>query len=151
MKNLIIQPQGPKGAASIPFILGIGVLVLLIAISITSVELVRAYLAQAREGGTQAREYADAGLRDGLMKIARDATFSIPDPGYYQIEMATSGCALMNACIRVSVSSSTASSSDPKIVKSVGYFRAARIGLSAQVLYDPKLRGNINVLNVNQF
>lgn len=139
------------GAASIPFVLGIGVLVLLIAISITSVELVRTYLAQAREGGTQAREYAEAGLRDGLIKIARDATLSIPDPTYYQIEMVTSGCTLMNACIRVSVSSSTASTSDPKIIRSIGYFRSARIGLLARVLYDTRARGNISVQSVSQF
>jgi hypothetical protein len=151
MKKTGLKRVRERGAASIPFVLGMGVLVLLIAISITSVELMRVYLAQANIHGIQAREYAEVGLRDALMKIARDSTYSIPDPNFYPINLSSDGCTSLTACARVSVSSSTATTSDPKIIKSIGYYKAARIGLIAEILYDPASRGKINVINVSQF
>lgn len=139
------------GAASIPFVLGISALVFVIAISITSIELSRAYLTQAIVSGMQAREFAEVGLRDALFKIARDATFAVPSPSFYTIEMATSGCVTLTACVRVSVGSSTATTSEPKVITSIGYFKAGRIGLSADVVYDVKGRGGISVTRVTKF
>jgi hypothetical protein len=139
-----------KGAASIPLVLGIGILVFLIAISVTSVETARIYLTQANTDGAQAMQYAELGVRDALLQLARDRNLGTSTPLLYTIEMATSGCATMRACTQVAINGGGAIASSPKVVSALGYYRNARKGLEAQIIYDGSGWGALQVVGLNE-
>lgn len=139
-----------KGAASIPLVLGIGILVFLIAISVTSVETARIYLTQANTDGAQAMQYAEIGERDALMQLARNRNFGTTTPAVYVIDMATSGCATLRACVQVAVSSGEGTITSPKIVSALGYYRNARKGLQATVVFDNTGWGALSVMSLSE-
>jgi hypothetical protein len=139
-----------KGAASIPLVLGIGILVFLIAISVTSVETARIYLTQANVDGAQAMQYAEIGERDALMQLARNRNFGTTTPAIYAIEMATSGCVTLRACAQVAVSNGAGTATSPKIVSVLGYYRNARKGLQAAVVFDDSGWGALRIVSFSE-
>lgn len=140
-----------RGAASLPLVIGLGILVFLVAISVASVETTRIYLQQANTDGGQALEYARLGTRDALEQLARDRDLgSGTSTIVYAIPMATSGCVMMNACIRIAIDAGSGSSTAPKTIAALGYYRNARRGLQAQIVYDPSRWGAINITSVSE-
>ncbi|HXK37668.1 MAG TPA: hypothetical protein VJ579_01215 [Candidatus Paceibacterota bacterium] len=139
-----------KGAASIPLVLGIGILVFLIAISVTSVETARIYLTQANADGAQAMQYAQTGLRDALQQLARNRDVGTSTAIVFNIEMATSGCATLRACARVAVSNGIGTVESPKIISALGYHRNARKGLQAEVVLDTSGWGTLRVTTLGE-
>lgn len=145
-----MSTQRQRGAASIPLVLGIGVLVFLIAISVTSVETSRVYLTQANTDGAQAMQYAEIGIRDALMQLARNRNFGTSSPVIYAIEMATSGCVTLRACAHVAVDTGAGTVLLPKIVSALGYYRNARKGLEARVVFDTSGWGALGLVGLNE-
>lgn len=139
-----IKIQSTKGAASIPLVMGVGILLFLIVISIASVETARIYLVQANLDGTQAFEYTEAGVRDALENITRDNTFGSTTITY-KIEMATSGCVTYKSCIKVAVSPTISTSTTGRIIGSIGYYKSAVRGLETTILFDPDDFGRISI------
>jgi Tfp pilus assembly protein PilX len=130
-----------RGAASILLVMGLGILILLIVISVTSVETARLYLSQANVDGAQAYEHAQAGARDALMQISRNnniGTTSIR----YQVEMAEEGCGKLNACADVAISPLSTSTTG-RIVGSIGYYKSARRGIEVIISFDLEDFGKI--------
>lgn len=139
-----------KGAASIPLVLGIGILVFLIAISVTSVETARIYLTQANTDGAQALQYAEGGIRDALEQLARDRDLGTTTPVVFNIDMATSGCVTLRACTQVAINNSASATSTARIISALGYYRNARKGLQASVLFDPSGWGALSVSTLTE-
>jgi Tfp pilus assembly protein PilX len=145
-----MSTQEAKGAASIPLVLGIGILVFLIAMSVTSVETARIYLTQANTDGAQALQYAESGVRDALLQLARNRDVGTSTPISFEIEMATSGCSTLRACARVAVNNGEGTESSPRIVSALGYYRNARKGLEAKVVFDVSGWGALRVLSLSE-
>lgn len=139
-----------KGAASIPLVLGIGILVFLIAISVTSIETTRIYLTQANIDGAQAMQYAQSGLRDALMQLARNRNVGTSTALVLNTDMATSGCQTLRACTQVSISSGDGTDASPKIIGALGYYRNARKGLEAEVVFDDSGWGALRVRSLRE-
>ncbi len=134
-----------RGAASLPLVLGIGILVFLIAISVTSVETARIYLTQANTDGAQAMQYAQIGVRDALLGLARDRNLGTSTSYLLETPMAQDGCNTLRACVRVAIGSGSGQTADPKIVSAIGYYRNARRGLQVSVFFDSLGWGTLRV------
>lgn len=138
-----------KGAVSIPLVMGIGILLFLIVISLTSVETARIYLVQASVDGTQAFEYAKSGVRDALENMARNNTFGITTVKY-QIDMAEKGCERENNCVKVAVLPPLSTSTKGRIIGAMGYYKSAIRGLEAEVEYDENNFGQIKLIKTKE-
>ncbi len=142
MKNNYVSNN--RGSVSILLVMGLGILILLIVISVTSVETARLYLVQANVDGAQAYEYAESGVRDALMQISRNnniGTTSIR----YKIDMSLNGCATFRSCADVAISplSTSTASSTGRIIGAIGYYKSARRGVESTFLFDPEGFGKI--------
>lgn len=139
-----------KGAVSILLVMGLSILILLIVISITSVETARLYLVQANVDSSQAHEYAEGGVRDALMQLSRNNTFGTSTRDY-QIEMIEGGCVSLTGCAKVSVSPTIlASSSTGRIIGSLGYYKSARRGIEAIVSFDEFDLGELKIIETKE-
>lgn len=145
MKNI----KNSKGAVSIPLVMGIGIILFLIVISITSVEVARIYVAQADVDGSGASEYAKSGVRDALQHIARDNTFGTTTVKY-QIDMKDAGCEKIKYCVKVAVSPLQNSSSTGRVIGVIGYYKSAIKGIEAEVIYDSDSLGEIKINNTKE-
>lgn len=142
MKKKFRQLQ--SGAVSIPLVMGLGIMLFLIATSIASVEIARIYLVQATQDGGQAYMYAEGGVRDALLQLARDNTFGTTTI-QYTIPMATNGCATLRACVQVVVTPQGVGSTTRRIIGALGYYRSARRGLEATINFDEMGWGKLQV------
>lgn len=138
-----------KGVVSIPLVMGVGILLFLIVISITSVETARLYLVQAGVDGSQALEYAKVGARDALEHIARDSTFGASSTAY-EINMISSGCVSLKGCAKVVVTDNSTATTSGRIVGSIGYYKSARKGIEVEVLYDADSLGQITLVKTKE-
>jgi len=64
-----------KGIATLPTVIVIGIMVLAIVISITSISLNELFISQGQAQSGTALFYAEAGARDALIKIARNKNY----------------------------------------------------------------------------
>lgn len=133
-----------RGAVSIILVMGLGILILLIVISVTSVETARLYLAQANVDGAQAYEYAQSGVRDALSLISRDNNLGTTTIKY-KIDMADNGCNTMKACSMIVISPLQVSSYPVtgRIIGSIGYYKSAIKGLETKIFFDQDDLGEI--------
>ena len=134
-----------KGIATIPTILALVILILAIGIGISALSLTESFIAAGQDLSSKALRYADTGAKDALIHIARDKTYSCAAADCYQIDFdpGGTGCATNNACVRVSVSSSTGSVADPKIINATGRTGTIQRQIRVTVILDSSLNGQI--------
>ncbi len=142
-------PIKNTGAVSIPLVMGIGILLFLIVISITSIETARIYLSQVNIDSTQASEYAKAGVRDALEMLSRDNSFGTSTIKY-NIDMKESGCLTKKYCATVSVSPNNSSTTVGRIIGVIAYYKTARRGLEVVVNYDNSGYGELNLISTEE-
>jgi hypothetical protein len=132
-----------KGAATLPTIIALAVLVVVITISITALAFTETLSSQGFSRSSEARFYAEVGARDALMRIARNKAYVCITDECYSVSVATDGCTDNSACAYVTVSSGIGSSGDPKIITSVGHAYGSVRTTQVSVVLDSALDGAI--------
>ncbi len=131
-----------KGIATLPTVIVLGMMVLAIVVSITSMSFSGLMISQGQAQSSNALFYAEGGARDALTKIARDKTYvcdvtnSCNIVGYYSLDFVTNGCTNNTDCAQVSVSSGIGTTLDPKIIISKGIMKTSTRKMQVSVILD---------------
>lgn len=125
-----------RGIAMLPTVMILGVMSLAVTLGITAVSLTESFISQGSTQSSRALFYAEAGVRDALVKIARKKNYSCTSQDCYSIDFSTNGCTLGNDCARVSVSSGAGTTLDPKIIVSKGVMKSSTRTLQVSVILD---------------
>lgn len=110
-----------SGVATLPTIIALGVLVLAIGIGISTASLSELFISEGQSQSQKALNYAEAGAKEAMRRIAINKTYSCISQNCYSIPFISNGCVSNDACAYISVSSNSGSTADPKIVTSTGY------------------------------
>ena len=132
-----------RGIIAISAVAALAILILAVGVGITAFSFNEVFVAEGQRKSTKARLYAEAGARDALVRIARDKTYNCTSEDCYSIDFVTNGCSANEGCARVSVSSGSGSSSDPKIITSKGRVTSITRKIQVDVVFDSSLHGEI--------
>lgn len=132
-----------KGAATLPTIIALTILILVVGVSITTISFTEGLISVGQGNAARALTYADAGARDALIKIARNKQYTCAATDCYSISFVPSGCATDDGCARISVSTGTGTSIDPRIIVSKGKASNSIRTIQVNVVFDAALNGEI--------
>ncbi len=125
-----------KGIATLPTIIILGMMVLAVVVSVTSVTMNEVIISQGQKDSQNALFYAEAGARDALVKVARNKNYSCTSTDCYSIAFATNGCTNNRGCAKITVSSGLGTSADHKIITSKGISNSSIHKIKVDVLFD---------------
>ena len=125
-----------QGIATLPTVIFIGLMALAVVVSITTVALNELLISQGTAQSSGAILYAQLGARDALTRIARDKNYSCTSADCYSIDIVTGGCAALSNCAKVTVSSGTGATGNPKIITSKGIKGSSIRTVQVTVLLD---------------
>lgn len=125
-----------RGIATLPTVIVLGMMILAVVVSITSLTLNGLLISQGQSQSSSALFYAEAGARDALVRIARDKNYTCATVDCYSIDFVTSGCANSTDCAKVSVSAGLGTTADPKIITSKGIMKASNRRMQVSVTLD---------------
>ncbi|MFA6407211.1 MAG: hypothetical protein WCV80_00705 [Candidatus Paceibacterota bacterium] len=128
-----------EGVATLPTIIALSILILAISIGIAASSFSELFISQGQSQSSQAYEYAEAGIRDALHRVAIDKNAS----STYSISFAINGCSSNTACASITISNGVGSSGDPKIITSSGQSGNFVRRLQTGILFDVSLNGEI--------
>ncbi|MEK7212392.1 MAG: hypothetical protein AAB686_01820 [Patescibacteria group bacterium] len=121
----------------------ITILISAIAIGLSTLALNDAFISAGRSQSSNAIQYAEAGAKDALVRIARNKNYvcDTPSAGCYSIEFVANGCSANDGCARITVSSGTS----PKTIVSTGQVKDN----IRRIQVDAYLDGNGEITSVN--
>ncbi len=131
------------GAATLPTIIALSVLILVVGAGITAGALSESFISLGQKRSSEALIFAEAGARDALVRIARNKKYVCAAADCYQIDFTSGGCANSEGCAKISVSSGVGSEADPKVVVSKGISGSSIRELRVSVILDASLYGRI--------
>lgn len=131
-----------RGVATLPTVMILGVLALVVAVSITALSFSELFISQGTAQSSRAHFYAEGGARDALVRIARNKTYSCATTDCYSIDFSANGCSSGNDCAKVSVSTGTGATGNPKIIVSKGIMKSSTRVLQVLVTLDDGVAGN---------
>lgn len=120
-----------RGAASLPSIIAVGLLILVIGVSITAISLSESFVSLGSSQSATALSYAELGAKDALIRIVRNKNYS----GSYTINMVANGCTTGDGCATVTVSTDNGSQATPKLVDSTGQMKTSTRKVRVSVQY----------------
>lgn len=135
--------KNSKGAATLPTIFALIILIVAISIALTSLSLSDSFIFLGAYQSSQALIFAEEGIKDALLRITRNKNYSCPNTDCYSIEFSSNGCQTNEACARVSVSGGEGSIDDPKIIIAKGQVKNKIRKIQAEVIFDENLNGKI--------
>lgn len=124
MKN-----TSPRGFATLPTVMVLGVMSLAVAVGITAVSLTESFISQGSIQSNKALFYAESGARDALIRIARNKTYLCATTDCYTIDFSTNGCSLGNDCAKMIVTGNDTA----KIVTAKGVMKSSTRTLQVSV------------------
>ncbi len=134
----------PRGIASLPTVIVLGIVILAISVSIATVSFSESFISQGTAQSSKAIFYAEAGARDALVKIARNKNYVCSSADCYSIPFVTNGCGVaLEGCAKVSVSAGVGTVGDPKIIISKGQMSASTRTINVSVILDTTGYGSI--------
>ncbi len=125
-----------RGIAALPTVVVIGLIALAVVVSITSIAFNELLISQGSAQSGAALFYAESGVRDALLRVARDKNYVCDTTDCYSIDFIASGCANETDCAKVSVSAGIGTTADPKVITSKGIMKASTRRLQANVVLD---------------
>ena len=128
-----------KGIATLPTVIVLGMMILAVVVSMTSMTLSGLMISQGSTQSSNALFYAEAGARDALTKIARDKTYSCISTDCYSLDFITNGCTNNTDCAKISVSAGIGTTADPKIITSKGIMKTSTRKMQVSVVMDSGL------------
>lgn len=144
MKNIInklklnyFKLHNPRGIASLPTVIVLGIVILAISVSIATVSFSESFISQGSVQSSKAIFYAEAGARDALVKIARNKNYTCSSVDCYSLPFVTNGCGVtLDGCAKVSVSAGVGTVGDPKVITSKGQMSASSRTINVSVILD---------------
>src|ERR1035437_9233490 len=125
-----------KGIAALPTVIILGMVALAIVVSITTVTFNELLISQGQAESSNALFYAEGGVRDALIRIARNKNYTCSVTDCYSIDFISNGCANGNGCSKISVSSGVGTTADPKIITSKGIMQVSTRVMQVSVILD---------------
>lgn len=93
-----------RGIATLPTVLALMLLMVAVAVGITSLAFSESVISSGAALSSQALVYAEAGARDALERVARDKTYLCATSSCYSIDFVQStGCSNNDGCGRIQV------------------------------------------------
>lgn len=135
--------RSQRGAATLPTIIAMTILILAIGVSITAISFTESLISIGQENTAQALMYADAGARDALIKLTRNKNYTCVSTNCYSISFAPNGCTTDDGCARIRVSAGAGTIGDPRIIVSEGKVKSSVRTIQASVIFDTALNGEI--------
>lgn len=132
-----------RGAASLPIVMALLILIIVVGLGITSLGLTEGLISAGQNQSSKALAYAETGVKDALQRLARNKNYSCASADCYSMEFITNGCATNEACVRVSVSANAGSGADPKIITSKGRTKSNVRQIKVWMEFDSSLNGEI--------
>ncbi|MEK7149898.1 MAG: hypothetical protein AAB757_02930 [Patescibacteria group bacterium] len=132
-----------KGVATLPTIIALAILILAIGVGITALSFSEIFITAGQNNALKALDYAEAGAKDALMRIARNKNYACASADCYSIDFLSNGCADNSGCARISVSAGVGSQAAPKIIVSKGQVNGNIRQTEVNVFYDVSLSGEI--------
>jgi hypothetical protein len=137
IKNKFIKKISKnRGIATLPTVMVLGMMILAVVVSITSLTLNGLLISQGQAQSSSALFYAEAGARDALVKIARDKNYTCATVDCYSLDFVSNGCVNNTDCAKVSVSAGLGTTLDPKIITSKGIMKASNRRMQVSVILD---------------
>jgi len=133
-----------NGFATLPAVLALSVLILVVATGIATSTFTETITTSIEGQSIQTLRYAEAGVKDALMRVTRNKSYACATTDCYSLDMATNGCANNNGCAKMSVSAGTGTSGDPKIIVAKGIIQNKTRKVEIRVVYDLLGYGEIN-------
>jgi len=137
-----------RGATALLSIVFLALLALGVGIGILGVSSGENFASSNARKSDRALLYAEAGVREALVRITRNKAYSCASPalpaGCFSLEFVPNGCANNKGCVRVTVDAGTGASGDLKTVRAQGRVDDIYRTLQAEVEYDTALRGEIS-------
>ena len=125
-----------KGIATLPTVIVLGMMVLAVVVSMTSITLSGLMISQSSSQSASALFYSEAGARDALTKIARNKNYTCGISDCYSIDFIPNGCTNNTDCAKVYVSVGTGTTADPKIIISKGIMKTSTRTMQVSVILD---------------
>lgn len=141
--HLVRIMRSRRGAATLPTVIALSLLILAVGVSITAVSFTEGLLSYGQGNASAAFLYAQSGARDALIRIARSKQYACASANCYAIEFASGGCASGDACAQVSVSTGAGTAGDPRIIVSRGQAQNSIRTIQVEVVFDTALHGEI--------
>lgn len=137
--------SGNKGAAALPTVIALTILIVAMSASLASTSLVDSFMAYGFAQSSKAYVYAEAGAKDALVRIARDKKYTCdtPSSGCYEINFVSGGCLSNEGCAKITVSAS----SSPKVIISEGRNNDNIRKVRVEVTFDASQNGKIDSVN----
>lgn len=142
---IIVNFNFHKGAATLPTIMALTILILAVGLSIAGVTFTESLISAGQKQSAEAYLYAEAGARDALMKITRNKNYICVTTDCYSIDLVDNGCSTNQGCAKISVSAGAGSDADPKIITSKGIVNNYTRRVQVNVVFDASLNGEINL------
>lgn len=127
-----IQYSSQKGVAILPTVMILGIMSLLVTVSVTTLSFTELFVSQGSGQSARAHFYAESGVRDALIKIARDKTYSCPTVDCYEVDFSANGCSTLSDCAKITVDGTDTA----KVVTSKGIMKSSIRTLEANVVLD---------------
>lgn len=132
-----------RGAATLPTIIALTILILAIGVSITAISFTESLISVGQGNAAQALVYAEAGARDALTKLTRNKNYTCVTTGCYAISFVPEGCTTNDGCARMSVSAGAGTIGDPRIITSEGKAKNSIRTMQISVMFDAAGNGEI--------
>lgn len=140
------KQRARRGIATLPTILALMVLLLVLAVGVTYLSFTENQISGGQNNSSQALQYAEAGARDALQRIARNKNYNCAassTANCYSVAFFSDGCTANTGCAQVAVSTASGTASAPKIVTSTGIVGSNQRTIQVQVIFDSNLNGQI--------
>jgi Tfp pilus assembly protein PilX len=130
-----------SGIAALPVILIFMIFVMVVGLGITNIGFNEAIISTGSAQSSKAFNYAEAGAKDGLMRIARDSSYTCPVDACYSIDFSANGCSTNEACAKIKI---TAVGND-RIIVSEGRVKNnfRRVQVTATLDADGTITGSV--------
>ncbi len=99
----MIKNNKESGIAAIPVVLIFMIFVMVVGLGITNIGFNEANISSNSSYSSKAFTYAEAGAKDGLMRVSRDSSYTCPVDACYSMDFTVNGCLDNTACARIKI------------------------------------------------
>src|SRR3989338_7236597 len=101
MEHKKTQWNDSRGVALLPLVFVFAGLVVTVALAFSAISIAQSIAVESEFGAARALHYAETGLNDALMRLARDREYRCSADDCYTIPFAPDGCTQNIACVVV--------------------------------------------------
>lgn len=136
--------RSPKGVATLPTVLLLGIIALSVAVSLATVTFSESFISQSATQSAKALYYSEAGARDALIKLSRNKDYLCTSSECYQVAFINGGCGTsLPACAKVQVTATSTSCGTGVNILSKGIVYNSSRSLSVNVCFDANGYGEL--------